>query len=115
MKQATTVLMIFVAASVVLAHEKSKQTPVKEPALQDELLRRNGPDQEVRKAMMRWTSEHGTNGVANEAELSQDEKADYETLRASIRKVDSENTMWLKSVVEKQGWPNATRRVRQIR
>lgn len=87
MKHAITVLMIFGAASLALADENSRSAPVKEPELRDELLRRNGPDQEVRKAMLRWTSKHGTRGVLNGAELSQEETADYEKLKASIRKV----------------------------
>jgi hypothetical protein len=102
--QTSTALAILAVAAVAFTDEKPGPTPVKEPELRNELLRRTGPDQDVRKALMRWTSEHGYDLTA----LSPERKAEFDKLAAEAEAVDTENTAWLKTVVEKHGWPTIT-------
>ncbi|AGC42596.1 hypothetical protein MYSTI_01248 [Myxococcus stipitatus DSM 14675] len=56
------------------------------PELRDELLRRMDEDQEARQALM--------------ASNFKDEAA-----QAKLREVDSRNTVWLKGIIAKVGWP----------
>jgi hypothetical protein len=105
MKQVITALMIFAAALVILADEKSKPKSAREPELRDELLRRTEADQEMRKSLMRWVNEQRATGAADVADLSEEKKAEFEKLAKMGQAVDSKNTVWLQGIVEKHGWP----------
>jgi hypothetical protein len=78
---------------------------VKKPELRSELLRRTRADQQARNAWIKWMKDHGSNGVVVTATLSKEKKAEFESVLAKVKKVDEDNTQWLKGVVEKQGWP----------
>jgi hypothetical protein len=75
------------------------------PDLRTELLRRTGPDQEVRLAIMRWEKENGIQDNADLTRLTDKQKAEFEELGAKAEEVDKANTAWLKGVIEKHGWP----------
>ena len=105
MKRTMTVFVFCALGSIVYADDKPNSSSVTESELRNELLSRTGPDQDSRKAMIRWTREHGSNGVVDTTVLSPEENAHYEKLRGNVREIDSANTAWLKAVVEKHGWP----------
>jgi len=97
---------MFVALLIAVhAEETSKGGKVEESELRKELLRRTGPDQEVRLAVMRWQKENGLQDGPDLTKLSDKLKAEFEELAAKGEEVDRANTAWLKEVIEKHGWP----------
>jgi len=103
-----TTFVLCVIGSFVLADDEPKATPVKEPELQSELLRRTNADQEARTAMIKWMRKHGSNGVVVTDTLSKEKKAEFERVTAKVKELDAENTKWLKGIVEKHEWPAVT-------
>jgi hypothetical protein len=89
---------------VLLADDRPTPPPVKEPKLRTELLSRSGTDQEARRALIRWMQANGSNGVVP-ADLPKEKKDEHDKLSATLKEVDANNTKWLKSVIEKHGWP----------
>src|SRR5690242_7513000 len=90
---------------IAIADDATQLPQIKEPELRDELLSRTKTDQEARHAWTKWMSDHGSGGIVVVADLSEEEKAEFEKLGARLKKVDVENTKWLRGVVDKQGWP----------
>lgn len=108
MKPAITSIALWLSGFIALADDTPQPMPVKEPELRSELLGRTKTDQEARKSMMQWMKVHGPDGVGVAAARSKEEKAEFEKLTAKVKAVDADNTKWLKSVVEKHGWPTNT-------
>jgi hypothetical protein len=78
------------------------------PELRRELLGRTKVDQDARTAIVNWYSKQGLIDVANTDRMSAEQKAEHEKLSAAVKTADSENTRWLKQIVESRGWPTRT-------
>ena len=98
-------LTLFFSAASALADDGPKPVAAKEPELRLELLRRVKADQDARLAMVAWSKEQGFAAGVNEATLTAELKAEYETLRAAVRQADLENTERLGAIVKQHGWP----------
>lgn len=105
MTQTICSLALFMSGFIAMAAEPPKPMNVKEPALQKELIDRTKTDQDARQNMIRWMSENGTNGVVLTGKLSKEKKAEFEKVTTQVKKIDRENTEWLKGIVAKHGWP----------
>ncbi len=92
---------------VALTHAEDKSPPasVKAPKLRAEFLHREKQDQEVREVLMEWMKRHGASGVGEKPGPSQEQMAEFQKAAAEMKQVDEANTKWLKSIVEKHGWP----------
>src|SRR5436190_1888782 len=108
MKRVAAVFIVWTAVSYIPAEEKPKDASPTEPQLRSELLRRTGPDQDVRKAIIEWVGEHQPSGAIDIARMKPKEKSEFERLATRIKGVDSENTEWLKTIIERYGWPTST-------
>lgn len=95
------------AASTVLAQGKPKPPAVKKPALRDELLKRIKPDQKARLELIKWMKKNQPAGGGN-VKLQGAKMAEFSKLVGQLKKIDAENTAWLKKVVDKQGWPTTS-------
>lgn len=73
---------------------------VANPALRRELLERVDRDQQVRQRLIQWMQEHKSDQPSQSGEEDPRVK--------ETRQVDAENRTWLKSVLEKSGWPVAS-------
>lgn len=80
---------------------KTPEVTAKDPALRAELLRRTKVDQDARFALVNWSK---TQGAGNAANMSAESKAEYVKMLMAMKKIDHENTKWLKEIIEKQGW-----------
>lgn len=69
--------------------------------LRAELLRRKEHDQAVRRELMKWSKDSGR-------KLTDAEQAEFLDFNQRLRKLDAENTDWLRGVVDKHGWPTIT-------
>lgn len=103
-------LILGVGVAMMLGLAGAGDTPsppqVKEPELRKELLERVKADQEARKAIMELMRKQG---AAQGGQLNLSDAAAFGTLAAKMKALDKANTKWLKGVVEKQGWPTASR------
>lgn len=86
----------------------SSRARVDDPALRNELVRRTKADQDARTAVMTWNSKRGSKDALSVTSQNAEEKAKIDALLAAVKKTDSENTGWLKEVVETRGWPTRT-------
>jgi hypothetical protein len=106
------VILWLTLAGVSDADDGPKATPVKEPELRAELLRRAKADQDVRGAVTRWMMQFGNSDVADEAafeaSLNASQKAEFKRFSEAMRRVDTENTGRLGEIVERHGWPTRT-------
>jgi hypothetical protein len=75
--------------------DATSSTPVKEPELRLELLRRVKADQDARFALIEWQKQRDA-----------DRKAEREKLAEAVKKADTENTARLGEIVERYGWPS---------
>lgn len=83
----------------------SLATSATDPQLHDELLHRVEIDQAARRAMVDWVKANG--GVsAVGSNLTSEQRADWKQLTSRIEKIDTDNTKWLKTVLDKHGWPS---------
>lgn len=65
-------------------------------------------DQDARTALTDWQTKQGMPGDIITASLNAGQKAELEKLSSEMDKADSENTAWLKKLVENHGWPTKT-------
>jgi hypothetical protein len=108
--QARVILLVLgLSGFVAVAEDAPQARPVQDAELRRELLDRTQTDQEARKALIQWMNEHGSNGLVDESKLSKEKQTEYEKVFARMVRVDADNTKWLKSVVEKHGWPRTSR------
>jgi hypothetical protein len=102
----TTLSLIFLLlCAASFADDALDDNDIKDPALREELLTRIERDQEARFAAINWSAERGVDGIVDEDSLTDDEKADRDSLQAKVSEVDSANVLWLKNIVGEQGWP----------
>jgi hypothetical protein len=92
----------------LVGDDAPKSPPAKDPELRTELLRRTATDQQVHNEWVKWMKDHGSGGMVTTANLSDQEKGEFEKLTGRMKAVDEENTKWLKGLIEKQGWPTST-------
>lgn len=93
---------------IALAGEAPATREASAPALRDQLLDRVKKDQQARKAVIEWTAnnEHvSENGVLDEDSLPPEDKLKHDGLWGEVARIDAENTLWLKEVVNERGWP----------
>jgi len=74
---------------------------VADPALRRELLARMEKDQQAREQLIQWMQQQNRNPAGK--------SADDDPRLVELRKVDTENRTWLKQLIEKSGWPVASR------
>lgn len=91
-KQLLTCVSILICCASVAAQDGQPKKPT-HPELQKELKQRVKLDQDARFALI------------EQSKKSQSEKTDQVKLIEKVSKIDSDNTAWLKGIVEKQGWP----------
>jgi hypothetical protein len=108
MKQWITTCVLCLNALAVHADDAHKVAEARDPELRHEFLQRRNVDQEVRIASMNFCKTHAIRDISDTDSLSAQQKAELEVLSARFKKVDNENTHWLKEVVEKHGWPTRT-------
>lgn len=108
MKSIVASFALAFSAVGAIADDAPKSTPVKDPDLRSELLRRTKTDQEARQAWIKWMNDNGTNGGVGKGTLSKEKQAEFEKVSATMHAVDEENTKWLQGIVEKAGWPTNT-------
>jgi hypothetical protein len=108
MKRLITTCVFFLSVLAVQAEEAPKQADGKDPELRTELLLRTKADQDARMAIVKWFSDHGLSGDGDTESISGEQHAEFEKLAGAIKKADSENTRWLKEIVENRGWPTRT-------
>jgi hypothetical protein len=99
----TCILCVFVFTA--RAAEKSGPSDVQDPDLRTELLRRTKVDQDVRIAITNWLGKQGAKDALDKDHRTAKQNEEFEKLAAAAHKADSENTAWLKQVVENRGWP----------
>src|SRR6185437_11188795 len=75
---------------------------VEQPELREALLARMAKDQEARKAFLAWDRQ---NKAASKAAA---ERAEESAPFLEMVKTDRENREWLKTIVERHGWPGKT-------
>jgi hypothetical protein len=85
----------------VLPDDPPKAADVKEPALREEILRRTKVDQDARFALINWMKANSSMGKDKQTD---EQKAKYAKLADTVKEADTENTKWLKEVIEKHGW-----------
>jgi len=108
MKSWMTICILCLNAIAVHANEAPMQADAMDPELRRELARRFRADQDVRVASMNWCNKHGIKEPSDVDNLGSEQKAEFEVLSTTFKEVDSDNTKWLKDVVEKRGWPTIT-------
>ncbi|MBX3432863.1 MAG: hypothetical protein KF847_06060 [Pirellulales bacterium] len=103
------------------AKEPLRQPVVKEPELQQELLRRMDLDQKARGALVEWERKQGTPVHVHAADadktaaemaavakkLLQTMSPEFQKLARQAQEIDVDNTAWMKQVIENHGWPTA--------
>lgn len=77
---------------------------IRNPKLRAELLRRIEPDQKARLELIKWMKQNRPPGGGN-VRLQGAKLAEFAKLAGRLRKIDADNTKWLKAVVDKHGWP----------
>jgi hypothetical protein len=102
----TCVLCLF--AFTARAAEEPKRSDVQDPDLRRELLRRTKVDQDARVAITDWLGKQGAKDALDKDHRTAKQNEEFEKLAAAAHKADSENTAWLKHVVENHGWPTRT-------
>jgi hypothetical protein len=110
MEQIILAVLFFAGGLVACADDAAppateSKAATNDPDLRRDLLDRTRKDQTARKALIDWSKEHGSNGNVDMDRLNTEKKGEYEQLIAATRKIDSENTQWLKDIVDKHGWP----------
>jgi Family of unknown function (DUF6624) len=96
-------LMILVPVLVApVAAGAPRTATVRNPTLRKELLHRVEVDQKARLALIGWSKKNGNNGAGR---LPAAKKAEYAKLAAAVRKIDTDNTKWLRGIVKQHGWP----------
>lgn len=101
-----TVLIVMLTALVLpICSGEPKDPPCKEPALRAELLRRQDVDQAARDAQIDWMNNHSYLGRVAIADLPADQKQEIEAIALVIKKTNDENKVWLRSIIEVNGWP----------
>jgi hypothetical protein len=108
MKRLITTCVLCLSALAVHAADDSRQGDVQDPQLREELLRRTKIDQDARIAITNWLGKQGAKDALDKDRQTAQQKAEFEKLAAAAKKADSENTAWLKQVVENRGWPTRT-------
>lgn len=107
--RSAVLIVSFCAASWLLqlqaGEQPSSKTSATRPDLRNELLHRMEIDQSARKAYLDWISKLGDNGSIDLEKLNLDDMRTYEEYRTRLTEIDEENTRWMKSVVDEQGWP----------
>lgn len=91
-KQLISCIAILAWCAMVIAQDAQPKKPT-HPELQQELKQRVKLDQDARFAMIKLSKK------------PQSEKTDQMMLIENVNKIDSDNTAWLKGIVDKQGWP----------
>ena len=87
--------------SSVLPDDPPKAPDVKKPALREEILKRTKVDQDARFALINWMKANGSLGKEKQTD---EQKAEYARLADTVKQADTENTKWLKELIEKHGW-----------
>jgi hypothetical protein len=108
MKLAAAAIALWLCGFGARADDTPPPVGVKEPELRSELLDRMKVDQEARKAITQWTKDQGLSGSGPVPGLSKEAKAEFDKLSARLKKIDDDNTKWLKGVIDKRGWPGIT-------
>jgi hypothetical protein len=108
MKRWITTCILCLSALAVHAADDSGHGGCQDVQLREELLRRTKIDQDARIAITNWLGKQGTKDALDKDRQTAKQKAEFEKLAAAAKKADSENTAWLKQVVENRGWPTRT-------
>ena len=93
--------LLLLLITVAQADDPPNAPDVKEPAMREEILKRTKVDQDARFAIINWMKANGSIGKEKQTD---EQKAEYAKLSAVIKQADTENTKWLKEVIEKHGW-----------
>ncbi len=94
-------LTLGLAATGEGASQDLKKAEVADEPLRQELLRRVKEDQAVRTEFMEWVNKQGARP---------DKAGKYHApMAVKMGEIDRKNAAWLKGVIDKQGWPGATR------
>src|SRR4051794_16291185 len=105
MKQYILIVLLCLMNLTGCADDQPKVTPVNEPALREELLKRTKADQAVRDALVDWLR---TNNSLGKAKLSGEKQEEYTKLVVAVTQADTENTKWFKEIIETHSWPTYT-------
>lgn len=112
MTRRTFLIVLLTLVSVSNADDATQQPSIQNPDLRNELVRRVKADQtargEVIKWMMPFRDQQITDEVAFEASLDAPRKAEFKRFSETLRRIDSENTDYLKKIVDQHGWPTYT-------
>ena len=108
MKRFITTCVLCLSALAAHAVDDSGHPNVQDPNLRSELLLRTKVDQDARVAITNWLGKQGAIDALDKDHQTAKQKAEFEKLAAAAHKADSDNTAWLKQVVENHGWPTRT-------
>src|SRR5947209_12005319 len=108
MKRIIATCVLCLSALAAHAADDTRHTNVQDPELRSELLRRTKIDQDARVAITDWLGKQGAIDALDKDHQTATQKAEFKKLAATAHKADSENTGWLKQVVENHGWPTRT-------
>jgi hypothetical protein len=82
-----------------------KNPKASEPELRNQLLERFKEDQAPREAIVELDKKWNVFSNETLAKLNKEDRAIYQKAIDRMVEVDAENTKWLKTIVEKDGWP----------
>jgi hypothetical protein len=102
--------LISIAVHLILITSSApgQSSPIGFPELREELVHRAKLDQGARREVNEWMKQHRISGDFNPENLQAEERREFDALKKRWSEIDTENTQWLKQVVNKYGWPTYT-------
>jgi hypothetical protein len=107
MKAVCRFLVPVLIAGLVHAACQGQEPSIQEPELREELLRRVKVDQEAREKISGWMNQEGDDDKGDSVPETE-RQAEFARIAEELSRIDTENTEWLRKVVDTHGWPGAS-------